>query len=108
VLTATDGEAGLEILKRRPDVALVISDVVMPRMGGAELARRARRHGVHAPFLFTTGYPGGRTSAAAEPLTGKVLRKPWLPDELLTTVRQLLDDAAPGVTARSHEQAPDA
>jgi len=107
VLAAADGEAGLEILKRRHDVALVISDVVMPRMGGAELARRARRQGVHAPFLFTTGYPGGRTSGAAEPLAGKVLTKPWLPDELLTTVRQLLDDAAPGVTASGTGQAPD-
>jgi CheY-like chemotaxis protein len=95
VVTATDGEAGLEILKRRPDVALVISDLVMPRMGGAELARRARRAGTRAPFLFTTGYPGSRPSEAGEPLAGTVLTKPWLPGELLSKVRQLLDGTSP-------------
>ena len=95
VVTATDGEAGLEILKRRPDVALVISDLVMPRMGGAELARRARRAGTRAPFLFTTGYPGSRASEAGEPLAGTVMTKPWLPGELLSKVRQLLDGASP-------------
>jgi two-component system cell cycle sensor histidine kinase/response regulator CckA len=93
VLTATDGEAGLEILKRRPDVALIITDLVMPRVGGAELASRARAQGVRAPFLFTTGYPGRRKGEPDEPLPGVVLTKPWLPDELLRTVRQLLDGA---------------
>jgi len=105
VLTATDGEAGLEILKRRSDVALVVSDVVMPRMGGAELARRARAHGMHTPFLFTTGYPGDRPSDGAEPLMGAVLLKPWLPDDLLTKVRQLLD-GRPHAGAGAPERAP--
>jgi two-component system cell cycle sensor histidine kinase/response regulator CckA len=91
VLTATDGEAGLEILKRRPDIALVISDLVMPRMGGAALARRAAAAGVRARFLFTTGYPGRREAEAAEPLPGRVLAKPWVPEDLLRTMRQLLD-----------------
>ena len=43
VATALDGQEGLEkALRLRPD--LVVSDIMMPRMSGADLVREARRH----------------------------------------------------------------
>jgi DNA-binding NarL/FixJ family response regulator len=52
---AADGEQALElIVERKPRVALV--DVRMPRLGGVELARRARRAARSTSVLLYTGY----------------------------------------------------
>ena len=42
VLTAENGEAGLEVLGANPDVELVVCDIEMPVMGGVEVVRRVR------------------------------------------------------------------
>jgi nitrogen-specific signal transduction histidine kinase/CheY-like chemotaxis protein len=91
VLTARDGQEGLDVLRRDPDIDLVITDMVMPRMGGAELSQLARRAGVRAPFLFTTGYPSVAGAAGGAPADGALLPKPWQPEDLLGKVRELLD-----------------
>jgi PAS domain S-box-containing protein len=94
VLTARDGQEGLETLRRDPGIALVITDMVMPRMGGAELSQLARQAGVRAPFLFTTGYPSLTGATGGDPADGALLLKPWQPEDLLEKVRELLDAAA--------------
>jgi PAS domain S-box-containing protein len=93
VLTARDGQEGLDVLRQDPDIALVITDMVMPRMGGAELSQLARRAGVRAPFLFTTGYPSVAGAVGGAPADGALLPKPWQPEDLLLKVRELLDAA---------------
>jgi PAS domain S-box-containing protein len=93
VLTARDGQEGLDVLRRDPSIALVITDMVMPRMGGAELSQLARRAGVRAQFLFTTGYPSVAGAAGGAPADGSLLPKPWQPEDLLLKVRELLDAA---------------
>jgi response regulator RpfG family c-di-GMP phosphodiesterase len=82
------------VLRQEPDIALVITDMVMPRMGGAELSQLARRAGVRAQFLFTTGYPSVAGAAGGVPADGALLPKPWQPEDLLLKVRELLDEAA--------------
>jgi DNA-binding LytR/AlgR family response regulator len=57
----------------------------MPGMGGIELAGRLATRSPSPPVLFVTG--GHRNSD----LPGPVLWKPFLPSELSTTVRELLD-----------------
>jgi len=53
VLTATDGESGLRMLRdQHPD--LVILDLMLPKMSGYEVCRRARADGVTAPVLMLT------------------------------------------------------
>ena len=91
---AIDGQEGLDILLRAPTIALVVSDMVMPRMSGVQLCRTARAHGVRTPFLFTTGYTGGMGPDRGTPLDGELLPKPWLPQDLLARVRSMLDRVA--------------
>jgi two-component system cell cycle sensor histidine kinase/response regulator CckA len=56
VLTATNGDEGLEILEGDTQVDLVISDVVMPAMDGPTMARLARKVRPDLPIIFMSGY----------------------------------------------------
>jgi CheY-like chemotaxis protein len=58
VLTAPDGQAAWELLQGPPplQVALVLTDVRMPHMGGAELGRHIERSRPEIPVLYMTGY----------------------------------------------------
>jgi hypothetical protein len=95
VLLAGDGEEALTILRdRAAEIALVVSDVVMPRMGGRELYEQARAEGITTPFLFTSGYTDRIASeAAALDPTIPVLPKPWTWHELSGSVRTAIDEA---------------
>jgi len=58
VITAPDGVRALNYLNEHPDqVRLVLSDVVMPEMGGIELLRTIREHGLSIPVILMTGHP---------------------------------------------------
>ncbi len=59
VTVANDGTEALERLaeEQKDAFALVISDVVMPRMGGVELSRYLRQHHPDLPVLLVTGHP---------------------------------------------------
>jgi Response regulators consisting of a CheY-like receiver domain and a winged-helix DNA-binding domain len=53
VLTAGDGEAGFELLRTgRPD--LVILDLMLPKMSGYDVCRKARAGGIRTPILMLT------------------------------------------------------
>lgn len=92
VITAENGQHGLEVLRRhQPDV--IISDVMMPVMGGYEFLKRVRDNAawLQIPFIFLTAkgeredIHRGRRSGAEEYIT-----KPYDIDELLDlTVTQL-------------------
>jgi signal transduction histidine kinase/CheY-like chemotaxis protein len=56
VLQASDGEQALELVRNRPDIRLLFTDVVMPGINGRELADQARQLRPGLPVLFTTGY----------------------------------------------------
>jgi len=58
VLTATNGVDALAILKRRTDINILFTDVVMPKgMNGIELARSARELHTSLKVILATGYP---------------------------------------------------
>ncbi len=93
VLLAADGREGLEVYsQRKEEIGLVISDMVMPRLGGAELYRALRDAGEAVPFLMVSGYTGHEATERRVLDPGvPILSKPWDVSELLGRVRQLLD-----------------
>jgi Signal transduction histidine kinase len=56
VITASDGDEGVEAMRRNPDFDLVVSDVVMPSMDGPAMAREIRHLAPGIPVLFMSGY----------------------------------------------------
>ena len=93
VLTAEDGLVALGIYRAHHGrIDLVISDVVMPRMGGPQLYEALSKEAGPVKFIFVSGY-GGRYAKARGALGHAIpfLQKPWQLNEFLTTVRRVLD-----------------
>ncbi len=93
VFQAEDGVAALKLMDRAgqsPD--LVITDLVMPRMGGRELTEALRGRGWTGPVLYMTGYPDAPGSGAGEPglPPGSWLYKPVTMGTLARAVEEVL------------------
>jgi CheY-like chemotaxis protein len=92
VIAACDG---MEALKRaaehRDELALVLSDLVMPRVAGARLASGLRRVAPDVPLLFMTGFAEHRDAEVARRMGHVVLLKPFTTPKLLAQVRAALD-----------------
>lgn len=56
VVTARDGDEGVDEMRRDPAFDLVVSDVVMPSMDGPAMAREIRKMAPFVPILFMSGY----------------------------------------------------
>lgn len=94
VVTAEDGVAALEWCRaRRGEVDLVLSDLVMPRMGGYRLYQSLREEFGQVRVILMSGY-GDRRMETGERLDPEIplLEKPWALSELLITVRRVLDE----------------
>lgn len=93
VLEAVDGEDALDVVAAyRAPIHLVVSDVIMPRLNGAELFERLRAWYPNLRFLLISGYTRG--AVAAEHLGGPsttFLAKPFALPQLASAVRALLD-----------------
>lgn len=92
VVAASDGLAALQAAAEVLDgIDIVVTDIVMPRMGGVELAREllARKPGLKV--LYMSGYASDVPLAVGE--TGSpvsFIAKPFTPAQILDTVRRLL------------------
>ncbi|MCA9718837.1 MAG: response regulator, partial [Myxococcales bacterium] len=97
VLEAEHGEAALAVLRRAPEPPeLVISDVIMPRMGGVELAARLRELAPTIKLLFVSGYNDLAVERCGELVEhARLLLKPFTPHELLHAVRAALQPPPP-------------
>ena len=90
VLEARDGRAALELSRAHPPVDLVITDVVMPHMGGRELAEHLTAARPTLPVIFMSGYAEDLPADARDGPRRAFLQKPFAPDALLRTMRDLL------------------
>lgn len=90
ILKASNGTEALEIIKSGLPIDLVITDVVMPQMGGAELARHTNSINNKIRFLFQSGYLN-ETLAENGIETEKInfIHKPFKPDDLLIKIRNI-------------------
>jgi PAS domain S-box-containing protein len=101
VLVASSGPEALELCaKEHADIELLITDVIMPKMSGRELADRLRDCRENLKVLFVSGYTDSAIvhHGILEPGT-VFLQKPFTPEQLATKVREVLDDLAPGDTS---------
>jgi CheY-like chemotaxis protein len=104
IIEASDGRQALEVFQRQEsDIALVVTDVAMPDMGGRELATRLNELAPELPVLFMSGYTGEEvTERGMLPAGVPFQSKPFAPDALASRVRHLLDKAAAAGRGRMH------
>jgi CheY-like chemotaxis protein len=87
VLPARNGHEALEVLGRHGDgVDLLLADVVMPRLGGRDLAKRAQALLPHLRVLFISGY-GDNLDFRADFPEAIVVEKPFSSEQLIQAVR---------------------
>lgn len=94
VTTARHGQEALRLTRANLDqrVDLLFTDVVMPQMGGKELAYWYRLISPQTRVLFTSGYPDKSIVHNGEILPGLAfLQKPYTPAALAAKVREVLD-----------------
>ena len=103
VLEATNGRDGVQVARReREAIDLIVSDVVMPEMGGKEMVELARQFLPSAAVLFVSGYTAGSFPLPSDdPSANMFLQKPFTPQDLLAMVRQVLDRHAAVREARA-------
>lgn len=92
VLEAVDGDGALSLARSHGLVDLLLTDVVMPRLGGLELAAALTAEGLCARVLFVSGYTANAIAHRGVQGAGTAfLQKPFTPAGLLGCVRALLD-----------------
>ena len=92
VLEASNGAEALRVLERRQDpIALVLTDLVMPEMGGRELASKLRIVSPTSRILFMSGYTEDAVLRQSVMEPGAIfLDKPFTFDTLIRKVREAL------------------
>ena len=90
ILVAADGIDALKVLNDEPVLPdLVLTDVMMPRLGGQGLADAMTARGIVVPVLFMSGYQADQE--LPDDAMHAFIPKPFLPDALVARVRQLLE-----------------
>lgn len=91
VVAAINGIEALAIYGPRvTEIALVITDLGMPEMGGADLAAALGRLNAQVKILFMSGVGDSRELAAAVPAAARVIEKPFTGEQLLAAVHAVL------------------
>jgi two-component system, cell cycle sensor histidine kinase and response regulator CckA len=90
---APDGCAAMGVIREaKSPFNLVLTDVVMPRMGGMALYHELRREGSAVPVLLMSGHTAEDLDQLEDPVAGAgFLHKPWSVTDLLRRVREVLD-----------------
>jgi signal transduction histidine kinase/ActR/RegA family two-component response regulator len=94
ILAVSNGREALSELEDSKDtVSLIVTDIVMPEMGGVEMFHELGGENSDIPVIAMSGFPESKESARL--LSGAVacLRKPFGPDEICAAVRRALDGA---------------
>jgi two-component system, cell cycle sensor histidine kinase and response regulator CckA len=92
VLEAKNGEDALRVAQTTQPLDLVLTDIVMPELGGGELVRELRARRSNVKVLYMSGYPADALASSHELEAGaNLLPKPFTPDQLAWSVRRVLD-----------------
>jgi two-component system cell cycle sensor histidine kinase/response regulator CckA len=89
VLTASSGVKALEILtKTEKPIQLVVTDLVMPGMGGAELTDKIRKMSPKTRFVWASG----AVRSTKDQDAASYLQKPFTAQDLLRKIKEVLSD----------------
>src|SRR5581483_11579875 len=107
VLEASDGYEALEIFRETPSlISLIITDLLMPKMNGTELARQAQKLSPNVKILYMSGYPNEVITQEGILEAGiAFIHKPWNHSEIRRKVREVLEDSTrkpPAALVGSH------
>ncbi len=93
VLEAADGKAALEVAARSTEpIHLLLTDVTMPHVSGRELAEQLSRTRPEMHILFMSGYTeDALLRVGIESRSVNFLAKPFRSEDLIRTIRELLD-----------------
>ena len=92
MIEANNGQRGYDLgLRHLAEIDLVVTDVVMPRLGGADMVRRLRLSIPHLKVIYVSGHSEDELGSADidNPHT-EFLYKPFNLDTLNATVKRLL------------------
>ncbi|MBV9562017.1 MAG: response regulator [Bradyrhizobium sp.] len=105
LLSAANGDEARRLVERQSDhIDLVLSDVVMPQLGGPEFAEFLTQTRPGVPVVFMTGYsdcPIASENGDIRIANRRAIMKPFRPAELLSVIREALDARPQAVVARS-------
>jgi PAS domain S-box-containing protein len=94
VLDADGAKSAIALLKERPDVDLLFTDIVMPELNGRKLAETVKEFRPDLPVIYTTGYTRDAIihNGVLDPGV-HLLGKPFSIEQLASKVREVLDAA---------------
>jgi two-component system cell cycle sensor histidine kinase/response regulator CckA len=102
VLQASSGAAALELVEGQAPPDLVLTDLMMPEMGGSDLAKRLRERWPTIPILFMSGYSvEDLRRRGAIDSDRVIIQKPFTPDGLVRTVAAALSQASKQVSGET-------
>lgn len=84
VYQASNGKEGLEVLRKHPDISLIVTDIAMPLLDGVAFASQARQMHPEVKVLFLSGLQ-------RPPPSEEFLAKPFPARALVSALHHLLD-----------------
>ncbi len=93
VLEAGDGEEALEMFRaHQDDIDLILTDIVMPKMGGVDLAKSIRLLDKNVPIIFATGYSNGQAISSGDQVDQSIIvKKPFVIVEVSQSIRRMIE-----------------
>jgi len=98
VVTARDGEKGISMYSLHSDdlfgekIAVVISDIGLPKLGGDEVYKRIKALDPDANIILASGYlDPGIKNELQQAGAKHFIKKPYIPVKVLRTIREILD-----------------
>lgn len=94
VVTASDGEEAVRMfMLRKNDIALVLSDMGLPKLNGYDVLKQVKHINPSVKFIIASGYiePVER-SEILKSGARDFIQKPYVPNEMLRKIREVLDE----------------
>src|SRR5712692_8256247 len=97
VLFARDGEEGLLLYKKhKNEIAVVITDMGLPKLGGWEVFKKVREIDPKAKVILASGYVDQKLKAEMISTGAKdFLQKPYDPAQIAKKIREMIDGEKP-------------